>query len=146
MAGSSMAFTYDGGSDGFGGFGGVKKITATWTSDSSSGAASGITAKIAGRLIKGITVPGAGGAAPTDNYDINITDEQSVDVLAGCKKGLADRDTANTEEQYFMLLNNDTSPLSMALQPVVCSTLTIAVTNAGNSKTGTIVLYYAPSA
>lgn len=139
-----MVFQYDNGSDGLSNFGGVKKVTATWVSDGSTGAVTGTTMKIVGRLIKGATVPAAGGSAPTDNYDIAITDEQSVDVLAACKVGLGNRDTANAEETYFQLLNADTSPLSMALQPVVCGALAIAVTNAGNSKGGTIVLYYTP--
>ena len=100
--------------------------------------------KISGRLVKVVTVPGAAGAAPTDNYDINITDEQSVDVLLACKTTIINRDTANTEEVYLLLLNADTTPLSMAMHPKVCNVLTVAVTNAGNSKTGTIYLYYEP--
>lgn len=139
-----MTFTYDEGNDGIAQHCNCKVVIAAWTSDSSDGHATGACRKISGRLVKAVTVPGGGGAAPSDNYDINITDEQSVDVLASCKVGLADRDTANTEEQYFLLLNNDSTRLSMAMHPKVCNVLTIAVTNAGNSKTGTIYLYYEP--
>lgn len=140
MTGSSMTFTYDDGSDGAGVFGGIKRILVDWVSDSATGAVSGTSRKIVGELIKGVTDPGT--PAPTDNYDINITDEDGVDVLAACKKGLADRDTANSEQQYFLLLNDDTAPLSMAKHPVVCDQLTIAITNAGNSKAGQLILYY----
>ena len=142
MAGSSMTFAYDNGQQGqnVGGQGTIKTIRCTWTSDSATGAVSGTTDKISGYLIKGVTDPGS--SAPTDNYDINITDEDSVDVLAGCKVSLINRDTANTEEVYFMELNADTTALSMAIPPVVCSKLTVAVTNAGNSHNGVIVLYY----
>lgn len=143
MAGSAMTFAYDRGQDLEGLPGGVRKVTVSWTSDSATGAVTGTTAKIVGRLIKGVTVP-SGSAAPTNLYDINITDEQSVDVLAGCKVSLVNRSSTNTEEQYFLVLNNDTTALSMAVHPAVCNALTVAVTNAGNSKAGTIVLYYLP--
>lgn len=143
MAGSVMNFTYDRGQDGDGFPNGIKKLTVTWTSDSATGAVTGTTAKIVGRIIKGITVP-SGSAAPTNLYDINITDEQSVDILAGCKVSLINRSSTNTEEQYLLLLNNDTTALSMAVHPTVCDKLTVAVTNAGNSKQGTIYLYYLP--
>ncbi len=142
MVGSAMTFSYDDGVDGDGKFGGIKRIIVDWTSDSATGAVSGTTRKIVGELIKGVTDPGASTADPTDNYDITVSDEKSVDVLSSCKKGLADRDMANNEEQYFMLLNNDTSALSMALRPVVCDKLTIAIAAAGNSKTGQLILYY----
>jgi hypothetical protein len=140
---SGVTFTYDEGNDGIGQHCNCKIVIAAWTSDA-SGNASGTIRKISGRLVKAVTVPGAAGAAPTDNYDINITDEQSVDVLANCKLGLANRDTANTEEQYFLLLNNDGTALSMAMHPKVCNALTVAVTNAGNAKSGTLYLYYEP--
>lgn len=144
MAGSATTVTYDDGNDRAGRHGLVRKVTVAWTSDSGTGAVSVNVGKIVGRLVKGVTVPGAGGVAPTDNYDINVTDAAGVDVLAGCKLGLMNRDTANTEEQYFLLLNNDTSALSMAVHPAVCDELTVAVTNAGNSKQGTVILYYLP--
>lgn len=140
MAGSSMTFTYDDGQDGKGDRSPYRKVIAAWTSDDTTGAVSGTTRKIVGELVKAVTDPGA--AAPTADYDIAITDEDSVNVLTACKTGLGDRHTSNTEEVYFQLLNADTVPLSMAIRPVVCSKLTIAVTNAGNSKNGTVILYY----
>ena len=143
MAGSSMSFAYDSGQDREAFPNGVKKLTVSWVSDDTTGAVSGTTDKIVGRIIKGVTVP-SGSAAPTNLYDIAITDEQSVDILAGCKVTLANRSSTNTEEVYFMVLNSDATALSMAIHPTVCNALTIAVTNAGNSKAGTIYLYYLP--
>lgn len=141
MAGSAMTFTYDNGSDFRGQYCNVRKVIVAWTSDDTTGAVTGTTGKIVGMLIKGVTDPGA--TAPTDNYDIAITDEESVDVLAGCSAGLGNRDTANTEEVYFTL--KDTAGTgNIAAFPIVCDALTIAVTNAGNSKTGQLILYYRP--
>lgn len=133
MAGSSMTFSYDE-------TGPIKRIVADWVSDDATGAVSGTTKKIAGRLIKGVTDPGA--TAPTDNYDIAITDEESFDVLTACAGTLANRDTSNTEEVYFLVKNADAAPLSMAIHPAVCDKLTIAITNAGNSKNGQLILYW----
>lgn len=135
MAGSSMTFTYDD-------LGSIRKVIVDWLSDDASGAVSGTTAKITGTLIKGVTNPGA--TAPTDNYDIAITDEEGADVLAGviAASTLANRDTTNTETVNFFLLNTDASPLSMAAFPVVCDKLTIAITAAGNAKAGRLILYY----
>ena len=127
MAGSSMTFAYHD-------LGAIRKIIATWTSDDAAGTASGTTEKIVGTLIKGITDP-SGTAAPTDNYDIALTDEQSFNVLTGAADDLADRDTANTEEVYFDQADHERFP-------VVADKITIAVTAAGNSKQGVLTLYY----
>lgn len=142
MAGT-MTLSYDDGADGTGDRGNVRKIIADWTSDASDGTASATTRKIVGRLIKGVTNPGA--TAPTDNYDIAITDEESLDVLTGVQSTLANRDTANTEVAYFLLLDAAAgTPLAQSLHPVVCDKLTIAVSNAGNSKQGKLIIYYEP--
>lgn len=105
----------------------VKKIKVAWTSDDTTGAVSGTTTKkYSGRFIGAITVPGTGGDAPDDNYDIAITDADSVDLALGA---LANRDTATTE---FVA--------EASMGGVANSTLTFAVTNAGNSNKGTIYL------
>lgn len=139
MAGS-MSFTYDDGYDRKGRPGSIRKVLISWTSDA-SGNADGTTEKIVGTIIKAITDPGDG---PTDNYDITITDSEGVDVFGKCKTGLMNRDTTNSEEQYFLVLNEDTSPLSMAVHPVVCDVLTVTVAAAGNAKSGQLILFYKP--
>lgn len=144
MAGSAMTFTYDEGNDGIGQHCNLKVAVASWTSDASDGHATGSLRKIVGRLVKAVTVPGAGGAAPTDNYDIALTDEQGINVLGGVQTSLQDRDTANAEEVYFLVKDAAGTPLAQSLHPVVCNALQVAVTNAGNSKTGTLYLYYEP--
>lgn len=108
--------------------GSVKKISIAWTSDA-SGNASGLatTNTYNGALHRLVTVPGAAGAAPTDNYDVTILDQDSTDVLMGA--GI-DRDTANTEQV-----------LATSLGAVANDTLSIVVANAGNAKSGTVYLY-----
>ena len=142
MAGSSMTFTYDDGQDGRGQHCGVRKVIVDWLSDDSDGTVSGTTRKIVGMLIKGVTDPGS--AAPTDNYDITITDEDGVDVLAVCQSTLANRDTTNSEQAYFLVLDTAGTPLAQSIHPVVCDKLTISIAAAGNAKTGQLILYYKP--
>lgn len=137
MAGSSMTFSHDAGNDYTGRPGGVRRLIADWVSDDTTGAVSGVSPKICGELLKAVTDPGS--EAPTDNYDITVTDAEGANVLAGCFDDLADRDTSNSETVQLFL--NDGSA-SVGARPVVCSPLTIAVANAGNSKNGRLVLYY----
>lgn len=143
MAGSSMTFTYDDGPDGGGKLGPIHKVIAEFTTDSATGSVAGTTRKINGELIKIVTDPG--GTAPTDNYDIVLTDEEGADLSVHMDDvaiaALIARDTANTEETYLPL--EDTAGTGrIAAWPVVCDTLTITINNAGNSKTGQIILYY----
>lgn len=142
MAGSSMTFTYDDGYDGIGRPCSIRKIIADWVSDDSAGTASGTTRKIVGKLIKITTDPGS--AAPTDNYDVTIVDGKSVNVVATCQNAadLGTRHTTTTQETYLYLENADDTPIGTSLFPVVCDALTIGIANAGNSKTGQIILYY----
>ena len=145
MAGSAFTTTYDDGQDGKGQHGSVKKILIDWTSDDTTGAVSGTTRKISGQLLKVITDPGA--AAPTANYDITITDGEGVDVLSGLggtggsPPSLANRHTSNTEVVH-LVSENAATDFAAGTQPFVCDVLTVAVTNAGNSKNGQIIIYY----
>lgn len=105
----------------------VKKIIFAWTSDDAAGTATKTTDNVfAGKLIHFVTIPDAV-AAPTDNYDITITDADGTDVLIGAG---ANRDTANTEQVASDLLG-----------AVAGSKLTLNVAAAGNAKEGTVILY-----
>jgi hypothetical protein len=119
MAGSATTFTETT-------IGTVKKIKCEWTSDDTTGAVSGTTTNsYSGRFIGLITDPGA--TAPTDNYTVTVTDDDSVDLLLGAATG--NRDTATTE---FLA--------EASLAGVASSKLTFNVSSAGNSKIGTIYL------
>lgn len=82
------------------------------------------------RLKRMTTVPGA--TAPTDNYDITITTDDGEDILGG--EG-ANRDTSTSETV--------TPAVGNAYQyPSFRTKLTINISNAGNAKTGTVILYF----
>ncbi len=109
---------------------GDAKIVFDWTS-ASNGTASGTTsyALYNGRVRGLTTVPGADTAAPTDNYDITITDSDGDDVLLGAG---ANRHTSTTQHVSEGSLGN-----------VVESALTLNVSAAGDSKAGKVILWIA---
>ena len=124
MAGT-VTFTYDE-------IGPIKRIIVDWESDA-SGDADDVSRKISGTLIKGVTNPGA--PAPTDDYDIVITDEAGLNVLGQSVDDLIDRDTATTEEVYFNI------GAASSFVPVVADLLTFTISNAGNATQGQIIIY-----
>lgn len=136
MAGATSTITYDDGQDGTGRHGSVRKILIDWTSDDTTGDVTATTRKISGELLKAVTDPGA--TAPTTLYDVTITDAEGANVLANCHDDLADRSATATETVDFFL----TGAANVGARPVVCDVLSVAVTNAGNSKEGQVIIYY----
>lgn len=105
----------------------LKKVTFSWTSGTGAegGTASATTAAAFDGLVVGFTTdPGL--TAPTDNYDITITDADGHDVLLGAG---TNRDTANTEH------------VATGMAGVAGSRLTLSVTNAGDAKVGVVIVW-----
>ena len=106
----------------------IQKITFAWVAgtDASAGTASGSTTySYTGAILACCTVP-SGAAAPTDGYDLTVTDADSIDVLRG---NGANRDTAVTEWA--------TGGRGL----VVGDKLTLNVSNAGSATAGTTIVY-----
>lgn len=104
-----------------------RKITFGWTCTAGGSAIKGTPHKHTGKVVRLVTVPGAGGDAPTDDYDVTILDEDGTDVLMGAG---ANRDTANTEQK-------NAADLGIVLN----DSLELNVAAAGNAKKGTVYLY-----
>jgi len=100
----------------------VKLVKFAWTSNT-GGAATTSTANIYDGSVLGLATVPDGVAAPTDNYDVAINDDNGLDVLAGAG---VNRDTANTE----YITNQDN------LNCVSGSKLNLSVSNAGSEKSG----------
>ncbi len=110
-------------------FNGVQKIKWDWLSATGGAVVGSVTAyKYSGVIARVETIPGTGDAAPTAAYDITIKNEDGVDVLSGLG---ADRSATATETKNF----------GDGLGCVVDSTLTLAVANAGDANSGTVILY-----
>ncbi len=104
--------------------GNVCRIKWTWTSAADGTVVKATLSGYYGEVIALFTDPGA--TAPTDNYDITVTDPDGYDVMQAAG---ANRDTANNETAV-------PTAKSLAFGP-----LTLNVTNAGDAKLGVAVLY-----
>jgi hypothetical protein len=102
-------------------------IDFAWTS-SAAGAATEVSPQMGGLLYRVVTVPGTGGSVPTTLYDITITDAHGLDVLAGAG------------------VNRSATAAELVVLPVIPTVyggvLTVNVTNAGDTKTGHVYLYF----
>lgn len=102
---------------------GVTKIVWSWTSATDGTASASTNHTYTGKVRRIVTDPGA--TAPTDDYDITLTDGDGYDLLDGNGVNL---DTSVTEVR--------------AVTGVVFgSTLTLNVANAGAEKVGKLIVY-----
>ena len=109
----------------------VISLDLEWQSDS-GGAMSAQTQRFAGRLMRVVTIPGYGGANPTGDYSLTITDQGGLDLLGGMG---ADRDTSDTQEIYPMV--SIASGATTISAPVVFfGPLQIEVTGTSTSAAG----------
>lgn len=106
----------------------IKKYTISWTSDA-AGAASANTTVLSGSIARINFVPNTGATQPTDLYDVTIKDGDGIDILLG-----AGADLSNANATTII-------PLISSNKIVVNDKLAIAISNAGNAKTGSITLY-----
>ncbi len=119
MAGSSIITEYST-------LGTVKLVKFAWTSDASGvvSAQAGTLAYYSGQILAAATVPGAG----VSSYAITLIDSLTgLDMLLGAATG---RSTSATE--YL-------APSSLG--SIAMGSLTVAVTGAGNAKTGTLYVW-----
>jgi hypothetical protein len=113
------------------------RYVLAWTSDA-SGNVSGIPAPtMNGTICKVEFVPGSGGNAPTDQYDVTLTDIAGVDVLGGQGANLSN---AAASAVVPGVPFKDGTTISTA-PCVISDPLTLNVTNAGNAKSGQVILY-----
>lgn len=105
----------------------IKKVKFEWVS-AAEGTASGTTSNIySGEIIRLVTIPGIDAAAPTDNYDVVVNDEDTTDILMGAG---VNRDTTATEQV-----------LGSSLGCVANDQLSLSIANAGDTKSGTVIVY-----
>jgi hypothetical protein len=106
-----------------------------WTSHASTGAVTevGPLTNVSGCIMQFINVPNASTTQPSDAFDLTLLDGNGVDVLMGAGANLSNSKASTA--QYKTIRNLDGGPVC-----VHNATLTPAITNAGNSKTGTFYL------
>lgn len=112
--------------------GGVFKYSIAWTSDASGNVTGNAFAVHRGELVQAKFVPGAGGSQPTDLYDIVVVDTDAVDVLFGAGANLSNA-TASIKAP---VVANNQRYVHDGVQ-----NLDVQVSNAGNAKSGTVILW-----
>ena len=113
----------------------VVRLTIAWTSAADGTVTQALDKKYSGILERVVFNPGA--TAPTASYDVTITDDQGYDVLAAQGADLSATVTTSVKPGIPFKDGTTTS-----IAPIVIDdTLTINITNAGDSKNGVIVLY-----
>lgn len=132
-------------------------LRLSWTTDASGDFAAFTTQEVNGFINRVETDP-SGTSAPDDNYDISIanyltstingtstTTTRNIcgdtgawtagEITTGEDGVLANRDTANTEETRFLINGSYTGLMNIG-------PLLIDISNAGNSESGVINIYY----
>jgi hypothetical protein len=110
----------------------LKRVTLDWICDA-SGNFLATTTQVQGTIERLVINPDAGATSPTADYDLTISDVDSVDLLSGLGANLSDSVTSSTT----VMATDGTTPRPMA----TVGTLTIAITNAGNARGGVIRFY-----
>ncbi|TXH17047.1 MAG: hypothetical protein E6R03_04525 [Hyphomicrobiaceae bacterium] len=133
-------------------FGSVQRHIFDWTSNS-SGVASVVSNVPISGIIRRVVFQPSSTAAPTDLYDVVLTDSESMDVLAGQGANLGTATTSNVCPGVPLKDGTTTSVAPMAVNSI----LTLAVrtakawtfwlvrvrtfSNAGDTKSGKVILY-----
>lgn len=105
----------------------VKKVKFVWVSAADGSAAGKTTGVYSGEIIRLVTIPAGTTSAPTDNYGVAVNDDDNTDVLMGAG---ANRDATATEQV-----------LASSLGCVANDQLTLAISSAGDTKGGTVIVY-----
>jgi len=112
----------------------ITTLTYAWIGDAGTGAVpASISSSVRGWIVQAVTIPGTG-TAPTDLYDITLTDgaTPALDLFGGA---LADR--SQTLKQ--MVSPKNTAGASVI--PFFKGQLTLNITNQGvHSATGTVIV------
>lgn len=101
----------------------VDKVKFTWAS-ATTGAADGTTEQIYTGQVRQVVIVPSSATAPTDLYDVQIN-AGGVDVLFGNGADCSATDTVVVDDGGY----------------VVNEALTLAVTNAGDTKHGEVIVY-----
>jgi hypothetical protein len=113
----------------------VRPYVCTWTSNSSGAASETVNLVQAGELVEVQFVPWSGGDQPSNLYDVTAVDAYSFDVLMGQGANLSN----STVTKVCPTITAKDGTTTSTTTQVVRGTLTVAVSNAGNTKSGTIV-------
>lgn len=118
------------------------KYVMDWLSDSSGDVTEVGGVTFSGRIDSVEIYPDSGGTKPSDDYDVQILDsETGLDILNGDGTDMDDNDSTTLTHAHCYQLPLDGEGAKMV---GVNKTLTLDISNAGDSKGGKIVVYVDP--
>lgn len=114
----------------------IVKHTFEWLSDASGNATVPSELVVCGQIERVVFIPSPS-VPPTALYDVTLTDEQGLDVLSGQGANLSASASLSVIPGTPLKDGTTTS----TVPTVVGGILTLNVSNAGDSKGGTVVVY-----
>lgn len=115
----------------------IQKFSYAWTSDASGNVDQYTTSIINGTLVNIEVIPASGGSAPSANWDLVIKDGGGFDILSGGGANLSAAAATRLKPHFVQTVSAVDYPFEVS----VYEALQVLVTNAGNAKSGTIVIY-----
>ena len=106
------------------------RVDISWTSNG-DGNATDTTTKIRGTIERIDFVPGSGDVQPTDQYDVTLQDVNGFDALLAQGANLSNSTASR-------VVRTGTSPV---LPYATIGPLSLSVSGAGDSNSGTILIY-----
>ena len=114
-------------------FSSMKRLKFEWISTSTGGAGKITTKSYDGLVHRVIIAPGTSDSIPDTDYDVAINDSDGYDIL----NGLGTNSSTASVDYYGISTGGGTkSPIT-----AVSSKLTLAVSDAGSSNSGEIIVY-----
>lgn len=115
----------------------VRTYSLAWGSAADGTVDLDTSVPIVGEILRVVFKPDSGGTQPTDLYDVVLKDAQGIDVLGGQGANLSNSSASHVCPGVPLKDGTTTSTRPVA----VAGTLNLEVSNAGNGKGGTVVLY-----
>lgn len=126
------------------GSGGVTKYSLAWVSDAAGAVSGNAVALKPGTIIAVEFVPDSGGTQPTDLYDVtSLADAEGVNMFddgAGASIGANLSNTTASHKVPFI----GGGSVTYVRHWLQGGSYTLNVSNAGNAKGGTVVIFVAP--
>lgn len=112
----------------------MERINFEWISTSTGGAEDTTTNSYDGLVYRVIIAPGSSDSIPSSGYAVAINDSDGYDIL----NGLGTDSSTGAADHYGILTTGGvvSTPIS-----AVSSKLTLAVTGAGSSNSGEVIVY-----
>lgn len=127
--------------------GNIKKIRFDWTSDADGNVLKTTTNYYTGKVVEAYFAPSDGINQPNSEYVLQILDGNNVDALKWVRIWFLMTDqsgnniVAENQDNFITSINYSGYTDSELLGSIANEKLTLSITNAGNTKSGTTIIF-----